>query len=149
MFQKLMNTSDDFVVTLLRLALGAVFFVHGAQKALGWFGGFGFRATLGFFTQQMHIPAVLAVLAIAAEFLGSIGLIVGFLGRVAAFGIATNMVVAVVLVHRHFGFFANWLGTQQGEGYEYHILAIIICLAIMIKGSGALSVDRSASRELA
>jgi len=63
MFQKLMNTSDDFVVTLLRLALGVVFFAHGAQKVLGWFGGFGFRATLGFFTQQMHIPAVLAVLA--------------------------------------------------------------------------------------
>ena len=145
MFQKLMNTSDDFVVTLLRLALGAVFFVHGAQKALGWFGGFGFRATLGFFTQQMHIPAVLAVLAIAAEFLGSIGLIVGFLGRVAAFGIATNMVVAVVLVHRHFGFFANWLGTQKGEGYEYHLLAIAVALAIMIKGSGAFSIDRALS----
>ena len=149
MFQKLMNTSDDFVMTLLRLVLGIVFFAHGAQKTLGLFGGYGFRGTLGFFTQMMHIPAALAVLAIAAEFLGSIGLIVGFLGRVAAFGIATNMVVAVVLVHRHFGFFANWLGTQKGEGYEYHILAIIICLAIMIKGSGALSVDRSASRELA
>ncbi len=148
MFQKLMNTTDDFVVTLLRLALGIVFFGHGAQKVLGWFGGFGFRATLGFFT-QMHIPAVLAVLAIAAEFLGSIGLLVGFLGRVAAFGIATNMVVAVILIHRHFGLFANWFGTQQGEGYEYHILAIAICLAIMIRGSGALSIDRSASRQLA
>ena len=61
MFQKLMNTTDDFVMTLLRLALGVVFFAHGAQKALGWFGGYGFRGTLGFFTQQMHIPAVLAV----------------------------------------------------------------------------------------
>ena len=149
MFQKLMNTSDDFVVTLLRLSLGIVFFVHGAQKALGWFGGYGFRGTLGFFTQQMHIPAVLAVLAIAAEFVGGIGLVIGFLSRVAALGIATNMVVAVILVHRHFGFFANWSGMQKGEGYEYHILAIIICMAIMIKGSGALSIDRSASRELA
>ena len=149
MFQKLMNTTDDYVVTLLRLALGIVFFAHGAQKVLGWFGGFGFRATLGFFTQQMHIPAVLAVLAIAAEFLGGIGLLIGFLGRVAAFGIATNMVVAVTLVHRHFGLFANWYGTQKGEGYEYHILTIIICVAIMIRGSGALSIDRSASRQLA
>ncbi len=125
MFQKLMNTTDDFVMTLLRLALGAVFFAHGAQKVLGWFGGFGFRATLGFFTQMMHIPVALAVLAIAAEFLGGIGLLIGFLGRVAAFGIATNMVVAVIL------------------------LTIIICLAIMIRGSGALSIDRSASRQLA
>jgi putative oxidoreductase len=149
MFQKLMNTSDDFVVTLLRLALGVVFFAHGAQKVLGWFGGYGFQATLGFFTQMVHIPAALAVLAMAAEFLGGIGLLIGFLGRVAAFGICTNMVVAVILVHRHVGFFANWYGTQKGEGYEYHILAIAICLAIMIKGSGALSIDRSASRQLA
>jgi putative oxidoreductase len=149
MFQKLMNTSDDFVMTLLRLALGAVFFAHGAQKVLGWFGGFGFQATLGFFTQMLHIPAALAVLAMAAELFGGIGLLIGFLGRVAAFGIAIDMVVAVVLVHRHFGLFANWYGTQKGEGYEYHVLAIAICLAIMIKGSGALSIDRSASRQLA
>jgi putative oxidoreductase len=148
MFQKLMRTNDDFVVTLLRLVAGAVFFAHGAQKALGWFGGFGFRGTLGFFTQQMHIPAPLAVLAIAAEFLGGIGLIVGFLGRVAAFGIFCNMTVAVALIHRHFGLFANWEGNQKGEGFEYHLLAMVICLAIMIRGSGALSIDRSASREL-
>jgi putative oxidoreductase len=149
MLQKLMKTSDDFAVTLLRLALGVVFFAHGAQKVLGWFGGFGFQASLGFFTQQMHIPAALAILALAAEFLGGIGLLIGFLGRVAAFGITVDMVVAIVLVHRHIGFFANWYGTQKGEGYEYHILAIAICLAIMIKGSGALSIDRSASRQLA
>ncbi len=148
MFDRITNTKDDFVVTILRLALGSVFFAHGAQKVLGWFGGYGFRGTFGFFTQQMHIPAPLAVLAIAAEFLGGIGLIIGFLGRVAAFGIACNMGVAVVLVHRHFGFFANWSGTQQGEGFEYHILAIVIALAIMIRGSGALSLDRSLSRAL-
>jgi putative oxidoreductase len=148
MFEKLTNTTDDFVVTILRLALGAVFFAHGAQKALGWFGGFGLRGTLGFFTQQMHIPLPLAVLAIAAEFLGGIGLIIGFLGRVAAFGIACEMAVAIALVHRHFGLFANWSGTQKGEGYEYHILAIAIALAIMIRGSGALSIDRSLSRSL-
>ncbi len=149
MFQRLMKTTDDFVVTLLRLVLGAVFFAHGAQKVLGWFGGFGFRATLGFFTQQLHIPAPLAVLAIAAEFLGGLGLIIGFLGRVASFGIFCNMVVAVALIHRHFGLFANWYGNQKGEGFEYHILSIAICLAIMIRGSGALSLDHSASRDLA
>lgn len=148
MFQKLMNTTNDFGLTLLRLALGAVFFAHGAQKTLGWFGGYGFKGTLGFFTQQMHIPVVFAVLAIAAEFLGGIGLVLGLLGRVAAFGIACEMAVAVYLVHRHFGFFMNWAGTQKGEGYEYHILTLVVCLVIMIKGSGALSIDRSASRTL-
>lgn len=148
MFDKITNTTDDYSVTILRLALGALFFAHGAQKVLGWFGGFGFRGTLGFFTQQMHIPAVLAVLAIAAEFLGGIGLIVGFLGRVAAFGIACNMGVAIALVHRQFGLFANWYGNQKGEGVEYHILVIAIALVIMIRGSGALSIDRSLSRSL-
>jgi len=146
MFRKLMNTTDDSAITILRLVLGVVFFAHGAQKALGWFGGYGFSGTMGFFTQQAHIPAVFAFLAICAEFLGSIGLLLGLLGRIAAFGIACNMVVAIVMIHRHFGLFANWYGSQKGEGYEYHLLAIAIALAIMIKGSGALSVDRALSQ---
>ena len=146
MFRNLMKTTDDFSLTLLRLVLGVVFFAHGAQKALGWFGGYGFSGTMGFFTQQMHIPAPFAFLAIAAEFLGSIGLLLGLLGRVAAFGITCNMVVAICMVHRHIGFFANWSGQQKGEGYEYHLLAIAIALSIMIKGSGAFSADRALSR---
>jgi putative oxidoreductase len=146
MFRKLINTTDDPVISVLRLALGVVFFAHGAQKALGWFGGYGFTGTMSFFTQQMHIPAPFAFLAICAEFLGGIGLLIGFLGRVAAFGIACNMLVAVVMIHRHFGLFANWYGTQKGEGYEYHLLAIAIALAIMIRGSGAFSADRALSK---
>ena len=149
MFRNLMKTTDDFSLTLLRLVLGVVFFAHGAQKALGWFGGYGFSGTMGFFTQQMHIPAPLAFLAIAAEFLGSIGLLLGLLGRVAAFGITCNMVVAICMVHRHIGFFANWSGQQKGEGYEYHLLAIAIALSIMIKGSGAFSADRALSKSRA
>jgi putative oxidoreductase len=145
MFRKLVNTTSDPAITILRLFLGVVFFAHGAQKTLGWFGGYGFTATMGFFTQQAHIPAWLAFLAICAEFLGGIGLLLGLLGRVAAFGIACNMVVAIAMVHRHFGLFANWYGTQRGEGYEYHLLAIAIALAIMIKGAGAFSVDRALS----
>lgn len=146
MFRKLMSTTDDFTVTMLRVLLGVVFFAHGAQKALGWFGGFGFTGTMGFFTQKLNIPAPFAVLAIAAEFLGGLGLLVGLLSRIAAFGIACNMVVAVYLIHRHFGFFANWYGQQKGEGFEFHILAVAIALFIMIKGSGALSVDRALSK---
>jgi putative oxidoreductase len=146
MFRKLINTTGDPVIAIVRLVFGAVFFAHGAQKALGWFGGYGFSGTMGFFTQQAHIPAPFAFLAICAEFLGGIGLILGFLGRVAAFGIACNMVVAVAMVHRHFGLFANWAGNQKGEGIEFHLLALAIALAIMIKGSGALSVDRALSK---
>ena len=145
MFRRLIGTADDSVIAILRLVLGAVFFAHGAQKALGWFGGYGFSGIMGFFTQAMHIPAPLAFLAICAEFLGGIGLIVGLLGRVAAFGIACNMLVAVGMVHWHFGFFANWFGNQKGEGFEYHLLALAIALAVMIKGSGAFSIDRALS----
>jgi putative oxidoreductase len=143
MFRKLLATSDDWTLTLLRLVLGVVFFFHGAQKALGWFGGYGFSGTMGFFTGMLHIPAPFAFMAICAEFLGGIGLIVGALGRIAAFGIATNMLVAIVLVHSHFGLFMNWSGQQKGEGFEYHLLAIAIALVLMARGSGCFSVDRA------
>ena len=146
MFRKLISTSDDFAVTVARLILGVVFFAHGAQKMLGWFGGYGFSGTMNFFTQMMHIPAPLAFLAICAEFFGGLGLLVGLLGRVAAFGIAVNMLVAIFTIHIHYGFFVNWFGQQKGEGFEYHLLAIALALVVMIKGSGALSVDRALSK---
>jgi putative oxidoreductase len=143
MLRSLLATEDRFAPTLARLTLGIVFFPHGMQKLFGWFGGFGFNGTLHFFTDQAHIPTVFAVLAILAEGLGSIGLILGCLGRVAAFGIACNMCVAVYMVHRPNGFFMNWTGTQKGEGFEFHILALGLALIVMIYGSGAWSVDRA------
>jgi len=141
MIRKLIATNNDAAITILRLVLGVVFFAHGAQKALGLFGGPGFSSTIGFF-QQIGIPAWLAVLAIAAEFLGGLGLLVGFLTRIAALGIIVNMVVAILMVHSRVGFFMNWSGKQPGEGYEFHLLAIALGLAILIKGAGAFSVDR-------
>lgn len=146
MFRKLIQTDADRVATLLRLTLGLVIFPHGAQKALGLFGGYGFTGTMGFFTGQMHIPALFAFLAIAAESAGSLGLISGTLTRVAAFGVFCNMLVATVLVHWKVGFFMNWYGSQQGEGYEYHLLAMGLAVAVMIRGGGAASVDRALSR---
>ena len=145
MFKKLLATSDDYTLTFMRLILGVVFFAHGAQKVLGWYGGFGFSGTMGFFTTQMHIPAPLAFLAICAEFFGGLGLIFGFLTRIAAFGIVMNMIVAVLMVHIHVGFFANWYGNQKGEGFEYHLLALAVAIPIMIRGAGALSVDHALS----
>jgi putative oxidoreductase len=142
MIRKLVATDDSTATCILRLVLGIVFFVHGAQKMLGWFGGYGFSGTMGFFTQVMHIPAPLAFLAIAAEFLGGIGLILGFLTRVAVFGIAMNMVVAVATVHHNFGFFMNWTGAQKGEGCEFHLLVLAMAALLMIKGAGAFSLDR-------
>src|SRR3981081_1874023 len=142
MLARLMRTDrNHLTLTILRLVLGVVFFAHGAQKALGWFGGYGFSGTMGFFTHQLGIPAPLAFLAICAEFLGGLGLIVGFLARIAAFWIFCNMVTAVFMVHQRFGLFMNWGGTQKGEGIEYHLLALAMAGAIMIAGAGAVSLD--------
>src|ERR1700730_9273391 len=142
MTNKLLRTDNDIATATVRLALGVVFFAHGAQKLLGWFGGYGFTGTMGFFTGMMHIPAPFAVLAIAAEFFGGLGLIFGLFTRVAAFGIFCNMLVAVAMVHHQFGFFMNWAGTQKGEGFEFHLLALAITVFLMIRGAGAASVDR-------
>jgi putative oxidoreductase len=147
MFRKLVSTPNDFTLTIVRLVLGVVFFIHGAQKMLGWFGGYGFHGTMGFFTQQMGIPAPLALLAICAEFFGGIGLLVGLLSRIAALGIIVNMLVAIATVHRVNGFFMNWTGQQKGEGFEFHLLAIALALVVVIRGSGAFSIDRAIAGE--
>jgi len=146
MIKKIFYTNNDYALTIGRLLLGVVYFAHGAQKVLGWFGGHGFHATMAGFTGKMHIPVFFAFLAIMAEFLGSLGLIVGFLGRIAALGIMCDMAVAVALVHSHVGFFMNWAGTQRGEGYEFHLLALGFGAVILLKGSGALSIDRWLTR---
>lgn len=143
---RLLQTDDNCAPLVARLTLGLVMFPHGAQKVLGWFGGYGFSGTLGFFTGTLHIPAFLGVLAILAEFLGSLALIFGFLSRLAALGIAANMVVAVLLVHGANGFFVNWAGSQKGEGYEYHLLAIGLALIVIRHGGGKWSLDRRLSQ---
>lgn len=140
LFQWLLQTDDGPAAVILRITLAVVIFTHGAQKVLGWFGGHGFKGTMKYFTES-GIPAPLAVLAMAAEFLGPLGLAVGFLTRVAAFGIACVMVVAMVKVHWQYGFFMNWFGNQKGEGIEYHLLMLGVAIALMINGGGAWSLD--------
>jgi putative oxidoreductase len=147
MFHKLFSTSNDFVLTIVRLALGVTFFMHGAQKMLGWFGGYGFHATMGTFTHYLGIPAPLAFLAICAEFFGGLGLLVGLLSRIAALGIIVNMLVAIATVHHVNGFFMNWTGQQKDEGFEFHLLAIALAIVVLIKGSGAVSIDRAIAGE--
>jgi putative oxidoreductase len=142
MSTKLFSTTDNAGLTLIRVVLGAVILPHGLQKTFGLFGGYGWEGTMGFFTGQMGIPAALAVLAILAESIGAVALMAGFLGRVAALGIIGVMVGAVTTVHANVGFFMNWNGTQAGEGFEYHLLAVAMGVLIVWKGSGAYSVDR-------
>lgn len=142
MLRKLISTDNDSATAILRFVLGVIFFAHGAQKMLGWFGGYGFSGTMGFFTDVMHVPVLFAFLAITAEFFGGLGLILGFLTRIAALGIFANMVVAIAMVHFRFGFFMNWTGAQKGEGFEYHLLVLAITAFLMIRGAGAVSIDR-------
>ena len=113
----------------------------------GWFGGGGFSGTMEFFGKG-HVPAVFAFLAIAAEFFGSIGLITGLLTRIAAIGISINMLVAIFTVHAGNGMFMNWSGNQKGEGFEFHLLVLGMTLALMLKGAGALSVDKALAKTL-
>lgn len=145
MFKKLMSTSEDVALTTLRLVLGVVFFAHGSQKLLGWFGGFGFQGTMGFF-EHLGLPAAVAALVIVGEFLASLGLLTGTLTRIAAAGVAAIMVGATFLVHMPNGFFMNWLGNQKGEGYEFHLLALAMAAALLLRGGGAFSVDRVLSK---
>lgn len=136
-----LRTDSSTAPLLARLTLGAVMFPHGAQKALGWFGGYGYSGTMNFFTGTMHIPTVFAFLAIAAEFAGSLALLAGLFSRVAALGIAAVMAVAIVTAHSAHGFFMNWAGNQKGEGFEYHLLALGLALIVIIHGAGRASVD--------
>ena len=149
MLKKLFQTNDDVALLVLRVMLGIVFFPHGMQKLTTMFGGYGFAGTMGFFTGKLGIPVVFAFLAIMAEGLGWMGLITGFLTRVAAFGIAMNMAVAVYMIHWHNGFFMNWFGAMTsegkpaGEGFEFHLLVIAIGIALMIRGGGKWSIDKA------
>lgn len=143
MLRKLLITDENTATVILRFVLGVVFFAHGAQKTLGWFGGYGFSGTMAYFTGPAHIPPVLAFLAIAAEFFGGIGLMFGFLTRIAAFGISVNMLVAIATVHSAAGFFMNWTGTQKGEGFEYHLLVLAMTAFLIVRGGGAYSLDRA------
>ena len=143
--KRLMGTSNDVSLTTLRVVLGVVFFAHGAQKMLGWFGGYGFQGTMGFFT-HMGLAAPVAFLIICTEFFGGLGLIVGLLTRIASLGIAGLMIGAIFMVHLPNGFFMNWYGTQKGEGIEYHLLVLAMAAALLLRGAGAFSLDHALTK---
>ena len=137
----LFQTNNNFSYWVPRVMLGCVMFPHGAQKLLGWFGGFGFTNTMTYFTQTSGFPWVIAFLIIMGESLGSLGLIVGFFTRLSALGLICIMVGAIITVHIPNGFFMNWFGKQAGEGFEYHLLVIGMSIPLLISGGGKYSVD--------
>jgi putative oxidoreductase len=145
MLSSIFRTSDDIGAFVARIALGVVILPHGLQKLLGLFGGAGFSGTVEFFVSS-GIPALVAILIIIGESFGAVGLIAGFLSRLAALGITVIMLGAIVTVHLQNGFFMNWGGTAAGEGFEFHLLAVGLGLIVLIKGGGIWSVDRAISK---
>ena len=141
------RTGPDAGALVARVALGTVMLPHGAQKLLGWFGGYGFSGTMGFLTGDAGLPWIVAFTVILAESIGALALVLGLFGRVGALGVAAVMIGAIVTVHASHGFFMNWAGSQKGEGFEYHLLALGLAAVVLVKGSGALSVDRLLVRE--
>jgi putative oxidoreductase len=139
--RRLVQTEPSYVLLVLRVALAIVIFPQGAQKLLGWFGGAGFDGTMQFFA-ALGVPAGIAGLVIVSDFFGSLALAIGLVGRLAAFGTTMVMLGAMVMVHGQNGFFLNWNGDQAGEGIQFHLLVLAVAAVLVIKGSGAWSIDR-------
>lgn len=146
MLRMIFGTQNDMAGVIMRLTLGCVMLPHGLQKVFGLFGGAGLQATMNSFTAKLGLPAPVAVLVILAESAGALGLIFGFFTRLCALGIALVMGGAIFFAHWQHGFFMNWFGRQAGEGFEYHLLAIGLALALVVHGGGKWSLDQRIAR---
>ena len=146
MKQLIFRTNNDWAGLITRLTIGTILFAHGAQKMLGWFGGYGFNGTMGFFTETMHLPWMIGFFVIVIEFFGSISLLIGFAVRVWAILTIIIMLGIIFTSHIGNGFFMNWFNNQKGEGYEFHLLVIGLSIAALINGGGKFSIDEKISK---
>ncbi|HLO79549.1 MAG TPA: DoxX family protein [Chitinophagaceae bacterium] len=142
MKQLIFYSDNSWAGFILRLIIGVVMLPHGAQKLLGSFGGYGFRSTMSYFTDTMKLPSMIAMMIIFIEFFGSLAFILGVSSRLWALLFIIIMAGAIVTTNYKFGFFMNWFGSQKGEGFEYHLLVIGICMGLLFTGSGKYSLDR-------
>ncbi len=137
----LFATTPSWAITVVRVVLGVIFFAHGAQKVLGWFGGYGLKGTTRFLT-SIGLPLPVAYAVCFFEFLGGIGLILGLLTRLAALAVIIVMIGAIAKVHAKNGFFLNWeLGPGKGHGYEVNVALIAMALACLLAGGGSVALD--------
>ena len=139
--KKIFQTNENTAATIIRVVLGVILFPHGAQKLLGWFGGYGFNGTMGFLTGTAGLPWLIAFLVIVLEFFGALALIFGFATRIVAVGIIALFAGIILTSHLNNGFFMNWSGQLQGEGFEYHLLVIGMAIALLVSGAGKWSID--------
>jgi len=147
MKNKIFNTNDDWTGFVIRLTLGLILFPHGAQKMFGWFDGPGFSKEVEYLTEYMHLPWIISVMVILTEFWGSVSLIMGLASRLWSVAFGVLFVNIIFIAHLENGFFMNWFGTQKGEGYEYHLLVIGLCIALGLNGSGKYSADQLISKK--
>lgn len=141
MMEQFFNSQNNWAGLLLRVTIAVVLFPHGAQKLLGWFGGFGFDGTMQYFTQTVKLPYIIGLLVILIEFFAPIALVLGVGSKILAAVIAILFFGIMLTSHLNFGFFMNWMGNQAGEGLEYFLLAIGASLALMLNGSGKFAID--------
>jgi putative oxidoreductase len=139
--KQLLFSGGSWAGLVLRVTVALIMLPHGAQKLLGLFGGYGFKPTVTYFTETMKLPGVIAVLIILIEFFCPLALLVGLGSRLCALLFIVVMLGAIITTNYKFGFFMNWFGTQTGEGFEYHLLIIGICIALLFTGSGKYSID--------
>lgn len=148
MKNNILKTKNNWSGLITRLTVGIILFPHGAQKMLGIFGGYGFSGTMSYFTDVLHLPWIVGFLVIFIEFIGAIALILGIASRIWSASIIVLMIGIILTSHLDNGFFMNWFGNQKGEGFEYHLLVIGLCVSLLVSGSGLLSIDRLIERKV-
>ena len=139
--QRILSTTDNWAGLILRLTLGVVIFPHGAQKLMGWFGGFGYAGSMQYFTQTAHLSYIIGLLTILFEFFGTLLLLLGAATRINAACCFVVFVGAIGVEQAKNGFFMNWFGNQSGEGIEFSLLVLGMSLALLVTGGGRYSVD--------
>lgn len=144
LINKIVTTSAGFDTLAVRIAVGATFAAHGAQKLFAWFGGYGLEGTAGWMASIGIEPAMLmTVLAGSSEFFGGLLLVLGLLVRPAALTLAVSMLVAIFAVHINNGLF------MSNNGYEYALALLVISIGLIIRGAGSFSADRLIQQKLA
>lgn len=140
--KKLFATGNNAAATIVRIMLGLVIFPHGAQKLLGWYGGFGFTGMMQYFTDTMHLPWLIGFIVILVEFFGALFLIAGFATRINSLLMIAVFLGVIFTTNIHNGFFMNWFGNQKGEGMEFSLLVLGMAASLVVSGGGAASADR-------
>ena len=141
------DTARDTGLLLLRLGLGIIFMAHGSQKLFAAFGGPGLDGTIRMFG-GMGIPAPLAIVAACTEFFGGLGVLLGIMARTAGLGLAFVMLVAVMKVHIHNGFFLA-MGPGQPNGFEYNLALGAMGLCLLLTGPGRFALGGDMERWIA